>query len=56
VVEYAQKLRRRRPKGGQRSLREIAARLEYFGYLNERGVRFSAVSVKNMLAQKPKDT
>jgi len=31
--------RRKRPKGGQRSLREIAAELERAGHLNERGVR-----------------
>jgi DNA invertase Pin-like site-specific DNA recombinase len=52
VVALAKKLRRKRPKGTQQSLREIAAELEKRGYLNERGVRFSAISVANMLVQK----
>jgi DNA invertase Pin-like site-specific DNA recombinase len=51
VVALAQRLRRKRPKAGQRSLREIAAELERAGHLNERGVRYSAASVQNMLAQ-----
>jgi DNA invertase Pin-like site-specific DNA recombinase len=54
VVALVKKLRRKRPKGVQRSLREIAAELESRGYLNERGGRFSATSVANMLAQKPR--
>jgi DNA invertase Pin-like site-specific DNA recombinase len=51
VVALARHLRRKRPKGRQRSLREVAAELENGGYLNECGVRFSAMSVRNMLAQ-----
>ena len=35
------RLRRKRPKGGQRSLREIAAVLEAAGYVNERGAQFA---------------
>ena len=50
VVELAKKLRRR--KGGQLSLREIAAELERRGHVNERGVRYSAMSVSNMLEQR----
>jgi DNA invertase Pin-like site-specific DNA recombinase len=52
VVALARQLRRKRPKGGQRSLREIAAELERSGHLNERGARYSAASVQHMLAQR----
>ncbi len=52
VVALARQLRRKRPKGGQRSLREVAAELERAGHLNERGVRYSAASVQHMLAQR----
>lgn len=51
VVALAKRLRRKRPKAGQRSLREIAAELERLGHLNERGARLSADSVRRMLAQ-----
>jgi len=51
VVALARQLWRKRPKGGQRSLREIATELERAGHLNERGVRYSAASVQHMLAQ-----
>jgi Pentapeptide repeats (8 copies) len=50
VIALARQLRRERPKGGQRSLREIAAELEKAGHLNERGARYSAASVQHMLA------
>jgi hypothetical protein len=43
-------LHRKRPKGGQRSLREIAAELERAGHFNERGVRYSTASVQHMLS------
>jgi DNA invertase Pin-like site-specific DNA recombinase len=49
VVALARQLRRRRPKGGQRTLREISAELAARGHLNERGVPFSADSVRSML-------
>jgi hypothetical protein len=42
-------LRRRRPKGGQRSLREISAEFAVRGHLNERGQPFSAASINSML-------
>jgi DNA invertase Pin-like site-specific DNA recombinase len=42
-------LRRKRPKGGQRSLREIAAELTQRGLFNERGMPFSAASIYSML-------
>jgi hypothetical protein len=36
LVALVRQLRRKRPKGGQRSLREIAAELAQRGHLNER--------------------
>jgi hypothetical protein len=42
-------LRRKRPKGGRRSLREIAAELAQHGHLNEHGRPFAATSIRNML-------
>ncbi len=50
VVRLARSLRRRRPKGGVRSLREIAAVLAERGHLNERGVPFGPMSIRSMLA------
>jgi hypothetical protein len=50
LVRDAKRLRRRSPKGHQRSLRDVAAELEKLGYLNERGAIFSAASVASMLA------
>ena len=41
-------LRRRRPKGGQRSLREISAELAQRGILNERGDAYSAASINSL--------
>jgi DNA invertase Pin-like site-specific DNA recombinase len=49
LVALAKQLRRRRPKGGQRSLREVAAELARLGYLNQRGARFSAAAVASMV-------
>ncbi|MCK1632644.1 recombinase family protein [Bradyrhizobium sp. 162] len=50
LVKEARRLRRRSPKGGQRSLRAVAEELARLGYLNERGAQFSASSVKSMLS------
>lgn len=52
AVRLARQLHRKRPKGGQRSLREIAADLEAAGFVNESGARFAPTSVKNMLDQR----
>ena len=49
VVALARKLRRRRPKGGQLSLREVSKELAARGYLNERGKPYAAKSVASML-------
>ena len=48
VVALVRQLRRKRPKGGQRSLRDIAAELAQRGILNERGKPFSAASINSM--------
>jgi hypothetical protein len=40
LVALVRQLRRKRPKGGQRSLRDISAELAARGHLNERGVPF----------------
>jgi DNA invertase Pin-like site-specific DNA recombinase len=50
MVAEAKRLRRRSPKGHQRSLREVAAELAKLGYLNERGAIFSAASVQSMIS------
>jgi DNA invertase Pin-like site-specific DNA recombinase len=49
VVAIARKLRRRRPKGGQLSLREVSRELATLGFLNERGKPYAAKSVASML-------
>jgi hypothetical protein len=51
LVALVRQLRRRRPKGGQRSLREISAELAQRGFMNERGNAFSAAFIASMLAQ-----
>src|SRR6188508_991622 len=49
VVALARKLRRRKPKAGQLSLREVSRELASRGYLNERGRPYAAKSVASML-------
>jgi len=49
LVREAKRLRRRSPKGHQRSLRDVAAELASLGFVNERGAVFSASSVQSML-------
>ena len=50
VVALARKLRRKKPKGGQLSLRAVASELAARGYINERGAPYAAKSVASMLA------
>jgi len=50
VVTLARNLRRKRPKGGQLSLRAVSKELAAHGYLNERGKPYAAKSVASMLA------
>ena len=49
VVALARKLRRRRPKGGQLSLRGVSKELAARGFLNELGKPYAAKSVASML-------
>jgi DNA invertase Pin-like site-specific DNA recombinase len=49
LVCEAKRLRRRFPKGHQRSLRSVAAELAKLGYVNERGKVFNAASISSML-------
>jgi DNA invertase Pin-like site-specific DNA recombinase len=49
LVREAKRLRRRSPKGHQRSLRDVAAELSKLGFVNERGAEFSASSVASMV-------
>ena len=49
VVALARKLRRRRPKGGQLSLRGVSKELAARGFLNELGNPYAAKSVASML-------
>src|SRR6478672_11168835 len=51
VVALARKLRRRRPKGGQLSLRDVSKHLVARGFLNELGKPYAAKSVASMLRQ-----
>jgi DNA invertase Pin-like site-specific DNA recombinase len=50
AVALAKSLRRKRPKGGQMSLRAVSAEMAKHGFLNERGVPFNHKSVASMLA------
>ena len=50
VVALARKLRRRRPKAGQLSLRAVASALAARGFFNELGEPYAAKSVASMLA------
>ncbi|MET4789562.1 DNA invertase Pin-like site-specific DNA recombinase [Bradyrhizobium japonicum] len=50
MVAAAKRLRRRSPKGYQRSLRDVAEELAKLGFINERGKIFSPSSVQSMLS------
>jgi DNA invertase Pin-like site-specific DNA recombinase len=50
LVREAKRLRRRSPKGHQRSLRDVAAELAKLGFVNERGAAFSPSSIASMIA------
>ena len=52
VVALARTLARKKPKGGQLSLRAISAELAAQGFVNERGKPFHHKSVAAMLAQR----
>ena len=48
TVALARKLRKKKPKGGQLSLRAIAVELAVLGHLNERGKQFNPKSIAAM--------
>ena len=50
AVALAKALSRKRPKGGQMSLRAVAAEMAAQGFLNERGAPFNHKSIASMLA------
>ena len=49
VVALARKFARSRPKGGKRSLREIAAELAAVGHLTSKGTSYTATAIVRML-------
>jgi hypothetical protein len=49
LVREAKRLRRRSPKGHQRSLREISVSLSTRGFVNANGQPFSPSSIKAMI-------
>lgn len=49
ATALAKRLRRKKPKGGQMSLRAIAAELAMAGHVNERGVPFNPRAVLEMV-------
>jgi hypothetical protein len=49
LVQEAKRLRRKTPKGGQRSLREVAAELAKLGFYNERKRPFSPSAIASMV-------
>jgi DNA invertase Pin-like site-specific DNA recombinase len=49
LVAAAKRLHRKSPKGGRRSLRDIARELATMGFVNKRGVPYSASCIKSML-------
>lgn len=51
IVAEVKRLRRRRPKGGQRSYREIAVLLAAKGHLNANGRPYDASSIRSMLVR-----
>jgi DNA invertase Pin-like site-specific DNA recombinase len=51
IAALARKLARKRPKGGKRSLREIAAELAIAGFTTKNGTPIAAMSVRRMLAR-----
>ena len=50
AMELARKLRRSRPKGGQRTLREISDELAQAGHLTRHGKPYAAAAVAKMIA------
>ncbi len=53
AVALAKALSRKRPKGGQLSLRAVSAAMAAQGFLNEHGRPFNHKSIASMLARRP---
>ncbi|MEY9498995.1 DNA invertase Pin-like site-specific DNA recombinase [Bradyrhizobium elkanii] len=51
MIALARKLRRRSPKGGRRSLREIATELAKSGFISKSGRPYAATAVARMLGE-----
>jgi DNA invertase Pin-like site-specific DNA recombinase len=51
MVTLARRLRRARPKGGRRSLREIARELESAGFVSRSGKRYAPTAIARMLGE-----
>jgi hypothetical protein len=51
MIALARKLRRRTPKGGRRSLRDISAALAETGFVSESGKPFAATAIARMLGE-----
>ena len=51
MVELAKKPRRRKPKGGRRSLRAVAVDLEKAGFVSHTGKRYAATAVARTLGE-----
>lgn len=51
MIALARRLRRRSPKGGQRSLRTISAELAQAGFLSNTGKPYAATAVARMLGE-----
>jgi DNA invertase Pin-like site-specific DNA recombinase len=51
LVQEAKRLRRRSPKGHQRSYRDVAAELAKLGYVNEHGKVFNPASIASILSR-----
>jgi DNA invertase Pin-like site-specific DNA recombinase len=52
LIREAKRLRRRSPKGHQRSYRDVAAELAKLGYVNEQGKVFNPASIASILSSK----
>ena len=52
VSDLARKLRRKSPKGGQRSLRQVADELAKVGFVTSTGKPYAATAVARMLDER----
>ena len=52
MIDIARKLRRKSPKGGQRSLRQVADELAKVGFVTSTGKPYAATAVARMLDER----